>query len=87
MEIVYGLIGLLTAACVAYLAMAFASPPSRLLTENRPDDPSERTAVNLRDLEHDLAAGKLSHEDYETARRDAVAELALALKRKKDAGK
>ncbi len=84
MEIVYVTMAGLTAASIAYLFMAFFSDVPGLASEGKPEDISGRTAANLKELDFDYAAGKLSKDDYESAHQQAVAELALSLKAKQE---
>ena len=82
MAIVGAVMMLLSAAALLYVFSAFLSdPPSPAAREIDRVDPSARAAEAIAEMEMDLAAGKISREDFETIRSQAVAELAAELKK------
>ena len=75
---------LCSAASVAYLLLGFRTEPPVLDVQDRADDPARRVSEAIREIEFDFEAGKLSKEDFEQVRNQAVAELARTLKTKKE---
>lgn len=89
MEMIMGMLYmLLSALTLAYLLAAFLTAPPGVLPRGAPDasagDPAARAAAEIQEMEFDVAAGKLSKEDFESVRRRTVAELAATLKKSKE---
>lgn len=82
MEVIDVLMVVLSASSVVYILSALISNAPPLDVQHPAEDPSVRAAVVIREIEFDYSAGKLSKEDFETVRTQAVAELAAALKKK-----
>ena len=83
MELVDVLCTALSAGVLLYLLTAFLGDAPALSVDNLPADFSARSALVIRELESDFAAGKMSREDYDIVRRQTVEELAAALKTEK----
>lgn len=76
---------LFSAGSLVYMGLAFMDDPPPLDIKNTAEDPSARAAAAIREIEFDYSAGKLSREDFETVRNQTVAELAMTMKKRKDA--
>ncbi|OGH56616.1 MAG: hypothetical protein A3G34_09440 [Candidatus Lindowbacteria bacterium RIFCSPLOWO2_12_FULL_62_27] len=88
MAIVGAVMMLLSAAALLYVFSAFLSDPAGVGDAGTwgaggadPPSPAARAAEAIAEMEMDLAAGKISREDFETIRSQAVAELAAELKK------
>ncbi|MBI4178886.1 hypothetical protein HY522_05665 [bacterium] len=89
MEFLEVILTLTTAASLLYLLLAFRADLPRLDAGERTEgsaEQSERSAVAIRELDFDFAAGKLSREDHDSIRGQIVSELAESLKNHNDSG-